>query len=48
MKKRFNESIEVTEKRYSREQIDVALDTLINDRSEILIDTLGNHTFNKY
>ena len=35
-------SIEVTGKRYSREQIDVALDTLINDKSEILIDMLGN------
>ena len=35
-------SIEVTGKRYSREQIDVALDTLINDKSEVLIDMLGN------
>ena len=35
-------SIEVTGKRYSREQIDVALDTLINDKSEILVDMLGN------
>ena len=35
-------SIEVTGKRYSREQIDVALDTLINDKSETLVDMLGN------
>ena len=35
-------SIEVTGKRYSREQIDVALDTLINDKSEIIVDMLGN------
>ena len=35
-------SIEITGKRYSREQIDTALDTLINDKSEILIDMLGN------
>tara|TARA_B100000963_G_scaffold145550_1_gene126757 strand:+ start:1577 stop:5875 length:4299 start_codon:yes stop_codon:yes gene_type:complete len=35
-------SIEVTGKRYSREQIDIALDTLINDKSEILVDMLGN------
>ena len=35
-------SIEVTGKRYSIEQIDVALDTLINDKSETLVDMLGN------
>ena len=35
-------SIEITGKRYSREQIDVALDTLINDKSETLVDMLGN------
>tara|TARA_B100000925_G_C21980998_1_gene462302 strand:+ start:2 stop:1420 length:1419 start_codon:yes stop_codon:yes gene_type:complete len=35
-------SIEITGKRYSREQIDTALDTLINDKSEVLVDMLGN------
>ena len=35
-------SIEITGKRYSREQIDTALDTLINDKSEMLVDMLGN------
>ena len=41
-KENLIKSIEITGKRYSREQINTALDTLINDKSEILVDMLGN------